>query len=571
MNRVPTRTRHAIRWGPMARMPAARFGHASTIGGGMHSGKSKKSLCVECKSETSDGYLCRACLSKQRYSLKPSDMFQNLSNLVIGQDHVKRVLSVAAVSHLHRIRANQRMRQLVQLEQENKAKEAAAATASSPSAAAKSTSLADEINELNMERKHQVPFQERDRMPTRRLVVRTDESPGSWSVRPTIQQEALHAEVEEEEEPPESTEYDERLKAAKDHNVRNFDKGNILLLGPTGSGKTLMAKTLAEITQGPLVICDATSLTAAGYVGDDVDSILYKLLESVQWDVAKAEQGIVYLDEVDKIAKRVSTRHAKDVGGESVQHGLLKMLEGSKVTITKKGNANSMSVTVDTSNILFICAGAFTGIDSIVAKRTMTRSLGFGNSVAATYESEKSADTERDKLYQSVEPADLVEFGMIPEFVGRFSSIVSTQMLTEKDLIRILTEPQNAIVNQMKTLFQIAFPKPVQLIFTSEALTAIAKLALSRGSGARGLKIVVERLLSDVQFELPERPWVTHVVVDENVVNGKSKCLEMTQHDFDIWCEAHPQYKSQGTPATTTATNANTDMMTSSQKIRGVA
>jgi len=537
----------------------------SSLGGGV-SGKSKKSICTECKSETADGYLCRACLSKQRYSLKPSDMFQNLSKLVIGQDHVKKVLSVAAVSHLHRIRANQRMKELTQMELESKAREAAA------SAMAKATSLADEINELNMERRHQMPFQERDRMPSRRALMKPDDNPGSWSVRPTIQQEALQAEIEAEQEPPESTEYDNRLKVAKDFNVRNFDKGNILLLGPTGSGKTLMAKTLADITQGPLVICDATSFTAAGYVGDDVDSILYKLLDSVQWDVAKAEQGIVYLDEVDKIAKRVSTRQQKDVGGESVQHGLLKMLEGAKVTITKKGNANAMSVTIDTSNILFICAGAFTGIDAIVARRTMTRSLGFGNSVSATYESEKSADSERDKLYQTVEPADLVEFGMIPEFVGRFSSIVSTSMLTEKDLIRILTEPQNAIVNQMKTLFKIAFPKPVELIFTTEALTAIAKQALTRGSGARGLKIVVERLLSDVQFEIPERPWVTHVIVDESVVNGKSKCLEMTQHDFDIWCESHPQYKIEPSPATAETSNNNSSgEALSTQKLQGTA
>jgi ATP-dependent Clp protease ATP-binding subunit ClpX len=541
-------------------------------------GKAKKSICTECKNETSDGYICRSCLSKQRFSLKPSDMFTNLSGLVIGQDHVKRVLSVAAVSHLHRIRANQRLKQLTALEEEQKLRDAQAAASSS------SSSVGD-VNELNAERSkahHQVAFQERDIASSSRLssptttrklfAVKVDDSPGSWSVRPTLQQEPpIGVEDEEEEDVTVSSEYDERLRAAKQHNVRNFDKGNILLLGPTGSGKTLMAKTLAEITQGPLVICDATSLTAAGYVGDDVDSILYKLLESVQWDVSKAEQGIVYLDEVDKIAKRVSSRHAKDVGGESVQHGLLKMLEGSKVNITKKGNANSISVTVDTSNILFICAGAFTGIDSIVAKRTMTRSLGFGNSVAASYDGDKSVDKERDRLYQGVEPADLVEFGMIPEFVGRFSSIVSTQLLTEKDLIRILTEPQNAIVNQMKSLFLIAFPKPVQLIFTSEALTAIAKIALSRGSGARGLKIVVERLLSDCQFELPERPWVTHVVVDENVVNGKSRCLEMTQHDFDIWCESHPQYRDQGTAPSPSAISSGGSGTDTQQKMRGVA
>jgi len=374
-------------------------------------------------------------------------------------------------------------------------------------------------------------------------VKTTPDDPGSFAVR---HQESSFAAVEEEE--PEEfapvSEYDERLQVSKAFNVRNFDKGNILILGPTGSGKTLMAKTLAEITQGPLAICDATSLTAAGYVGDDVESILYKLLEMVQWDVSKAEQGIVYLDEIDKIAKRVSTRHAKDVGGESVQHGLLKMLEGSKINISKKGSAHATTVTVDTSNILFICAGAFTGIDTIVAKRTMTRSLGFGNSVAATYDGGNSMDQERDRLFQKVEPADLIEFGMIPEFIGRFSSIVSTRMLTEQDLIRILVEPQNAIINQMKSLFMIAFPKAVHLVFTDPALAAIAKIALSRGTGARGLKIVVEKLLNDCLFDLPERPWVTHVVVDEKVVQGKSRCLEMTPKDFEVWCESNPQYRN---------------------------
>jgi len=398
-----------------------------------------------------------------------------------------------------------------------------------------------------MEQRKHAQFQERDAMNRtgtltngRKIFsVKVDPNPGSFAVRP--QAPDTPSEPEPVEEPPGSAEFDQRLMKAKEFNVRKLDKGNILLLGPTGSGKTLLAKTLADIIQGPLAICDATSLTAAGYVGDDVESILYKLLESVQWDVSQAEQGIVYLDEVDKIAKRVSTRHAKDVGGESVQHGLLKMLEGSKITVTKKSSATmALSVTIDTSNILFICAGAFTGIDAIVSKRKTTRSLGFGNAVAAHYEDAKGVDMEKDKMYQSVEPTDLVEFGMIPEFVGRFGSVVSTSLLTEDDLVRILTEPQNAVVNQMRSLFMIAFPHPVNLIFTKEALRAIAKTALKEGTGARGLKIVVERLLSDCQFELPDRTWVTHVVVDEKVVQGKSKCLEMSQQDFHTWCESHP-------------------------------
>ena len=350
-------------------------------------------------------------------------------------------------------------------------------------------------------------------------------------------------------------------------NLKNFEKSNILLLGPTGTGKTLLAKTLASTTQIPIVICDATSLTAAGYVGDDVDSIIHKLLDVVHWDVSKAEQGIVYLDEIDKIAKKYSSRYTKDVGGESVQHGLLKILEGSKINIVKKGGVsnNLVSVTVDTSNILFICAGAFTGIESIVARRTMSRSLGFTSPVSAGFDEKTMQISEKDRLLQNVEPADLTEYGLIPEFVGRFSTIASTHFLTEHDMYRILCEPTNSIIDQMKGLFAISFPKPVHLIFTEKALRAIAKIGISRGSGARGLRVIVERLLCDCQFELAEKPYISYVVVEE-VEIGKVKCLEMTNEQFEVWSQANPTYRPDSEPS-----NVDDPANFSAKKLQSVA
>ncbi|MGD9719460.1 MAG: ATP-dependent Clp protease ATP-binding subunit ClpX, partial [Sulfurimonadaceae bacterium] len=290
-------------------------------------------------------------------------------------------------------------------------------------------------------------------------------------------------------------------------------KSNVLLIGPTGSGKTLMAQTIARVLNVPIAIADATSLTEAGYVGEDVENILTKLLQAAEGDIERAEQGIVFIDEVDKISRMSENRSiTRDVSGEGVQQALLKIIEGSKVNIPPKGgrkHPNQDFIVIDTSNILFICGGAFDGLSEILKKKQGQNVLGFGQ--------EKKSKTEREITYAMVEPDDLVNYGLIPELVGRLPIIASLNEITQEDMVRILQEPKNSLIKQYKKLFSI---DDVELNFEEDALLAIAQKAIKRKTGARGLRAILEETMIDIMYELPEyagyEVLITKEVIEEN-------------------------------------------------------